>query len=64
VRFEFLHPPPGWESARRNNQSCVLRVETGASAMLLTGDIERFGCHFWLIGLILCVAYGGNGAAG
>jgi competence protein ComEC len=42
VRFEFLHPPPGWESARRNNQSCVLRVETGASAMLLTGDIERF----------------------
>ena len=29
VRFAFLHPPPGWEAARRNNQSCVLRVETG-----------------------------------
>jgi competence protein ComEC len=41
VRFEFLHPPPRWESARRNNQSCVLRVEAGGSAMLLTGDIER-----------------------
>ena len=41
VRFEFLHPPPGWESARRNNQSCVLRVEAGGASMLLTGDIER-----------------------
>ena len=43
VRFEFLHPPPGWEAARRNNQSCVLRVAAGASSMLLTGDIERRG---------------------
>jgi len=41
VRFEFLHPPPGWEAARRNNQSCVLRVEAGGASMLLTGDIER-----------------------
>ncbi|HJS77560.1 MAG TPA: DNA internalization-related competence protein ComEC/Rec2 [Burkholderiales bacterium] len=41
VRFEFLHPPAGWETARRNNQSCVLRVTAGASSMLLTGDIER-----------------------
>ncbi|HZN86017.1 MAG TPA: DNA internalization-related competence protein ComEC/Rec2 [Burkholderiales bacterium] len=41
VRFEFLHPPPGWEGARRNNQSCVLRVEAGGASMLLTGDIER-----------------------
>jgi competence protein ComEC len=41
VRFEFLHPGRGWESARRNNQSCVLRVEAGGAAMLLTGDIER-----------------------
>jgi competence protein ComEC len=41
VRFALLHPPPGWESARRNNQSCVLRVEASGSAMLLTGDIER-----------------------
>jgi competence protein ComEC len=41
VRFEFLHPPSGWENVRRNNQSCVLRVEAGGAAMLLTGDIER-----------------------
>jgi len=41
VRFEFLHPPPGWEVARRNNQSCVLRVQTAGGTMLLTGDIER-----------------------
>ena len=41
VRFEFLHPPPGWEVARRNNQSCVLRVQTAGGSMLLTGDIER-----------------------
>ncbi|HEU5177950.1 MAG TPA: DNA internalization-related competence protein ComEC/Rec2, partial [Burkholderiales bacterium] len=41
VRFEFLHPPAGWETARRNNQSCVLRVQTAGGAMLLTGDIER-----------------------
>jgi competence protein ComEC len=41
VRFEFLHPPPGWEGARRNDQSCVLRVEAGGASMLLTGDIER-----------------------
>jgi len=41
VRFEFLHPRPGWETARRNNQSCVLRVAAGGSSMLVTGDIER-----------------------
>src|SRR5687767_15125965 len=41
VQFEFLHPQPGWESARRNNQSCVLRVAAGGVSMLLTGDIER-----------------------
>jgi competence protein ComEC len=41
VRFEFLHPQAGWESARRNNQSCVLRVDAGGASMLLTGDIER-----------------------
>jgi competence protein ComEC len=41
VRFEFLHPQPGWESTRRNNQSCVLRVAARGASMLLTGDIER-----------------------
>ena len=41
VRFEFLHPPAGEPAARRNNQSCVLRVEAQGAAALLTGDIER-----------------------
>jgi competence protein ComEC len=41
VHFEFLHPQAGWESARRNNQSCVLRVAAAGASMLLTGDIER-----------------------
>jgi competence protein ComEC len=41
VRFEFLHPPPGEPAARRNNQSCVLRIEAQGAAALLTGDIER-----------------------
>ena len=41
MAFEFLHPPAGWEASRRNNQSCVLRVDTDGAAMLLTGDIER-----------------------
>ncbi len=41
VRFEFLHPPAGASAARRNNQSCVLRIATAGGSMLLTGDIER-----------------------
>jgi competence protein ComEC len=41
VRFEFLHPGAAAREARRNNQSCVLRIETAGAAMLLTGDIER-----------------------
>jgi competence protein ComEC len=41
VRFEFLHPQPGREHARRNNQSCVLRVEAAGASVLLTGDVER-----------------------
>lgn len=40
VRFSFLHPPRGGASRRRNNQSCVLRVEAQGASMLLTGDIE------------------------
>ncbi len=41
VRFEFLHPPAGAPHARRNNQSCVLRIEAAGASMLLTGDIEK-----------------------
>lgn len=39
VRFEFLHPGSG--TTRKNDRSCVLRVQGAAAAMLLTGDIER-----------------------
>jgi competence protein ComEC len=41
VRFSFLHPRQDGPAARRNNQSCVLKVDAGGAAMLLTGDIER-----------------------
>ena len=41
MRFEFLHPPAGASAARRNNQSCVLRIATLGASMLLTGDIEK-----------------------
>jgi len=40
VEFEILHPPAGW-SGRRNDGSCVLRVNAGRRAVLLPGDIER-----------------------
>ena len=40
VRFEFLHPAAGAQY-RRNDGSCVLRVEAGGGAVLFTGDIER-----------------------
>jgi competence protein ComEC len=41
VRFEVLHPEAGAAPARRNNQSCVLRVAAQGGSMLLTGDVER-----------------------
>ena len=41
VRFAFLHPGAEDISVRRNNQSCVMRIEAGGASMLLTGDIER-----------------------
>jgi len=40
VRFEFLHPQAG-ETYKRNDSSCVLRIEAGGRVVLLTGDIER-----------------------
>jgi competence protein ComEC len=40
VRFRFLHPPPR-HAYVGNESSCVLRVETAAGAVLLTGDIGR-----------------------
>jgi competence protein ComEC len=41
VRFEFVHPAASTPVAKRNNQSCVLRVAAASRAVLLTGDIER-----------------------
>ncbi|MBK1646531.1 DNA internalization-related competence protein ComEC/Rec2 [Thiocapsa imhoffii] len=38
VSFRFLHPEDA--SLRGNDASCVLRVEAGGRAILLTGDIE------------------------
>jgi competence protein ComEC len=43
VAFEVLHPPRAayGDPARRSNDfSCVLRVQAGGEALLLTGDIE------------------------
>ena len=38
VLFEFLHPDE--PSARENDRSCVLRIQSAQGSMLLTGDIE------------------------
>jgi competence protein ComEC len=42
VRFSIVHPRADF-SARGNESSCVLKVEAGASSLLVTGDIERRG---------------------
>ena len=42
VRFSLLHPPAEF-SPLGNESSCVLKVETAANALLVTGDIERRG---------------------
>lgn len=39
VKFEMLHPS-FLLKAKRNDYSCVLRVQTGDKTILLTGDIE------------------------
>jgi competence protein ComEC len=38
VQFRILHPGPS-ASFRGNDRSCVLKVENGAGAVLLTGDV-------------------------
>jgi competence protein ComEC len=40
VTFEWLHPGPR-RFEKDNDNSCVLRVQTGHHTVLLTGDIER-----------------------
>lgn len=43
VQFEMLSPVQGLYTGRRkrNNSSCVLRIQAGKHSVLLTGDIER-----------------------
>ncbi|HEY5635352.1 MAG TPA: DNA internalization-related competence protein ComEC/Rec2 [Burkholderiales bacterium] len=46
VRFEVLHPAPrasrpAMRATRSNDRSCVLRIEAGATRLLLTADIEH-----------------------
>ena len=43
VHFELLHPQPesyGVERMKANDRSCVLRIQTPATRLLLTGDVE------------------------
>ncbi len=40
VSFELLHPPEAFPRLG-NDSSCVLRIDTAAHALLLTGDVER-----------------------
>jgi competence protein ComEC len=42
VAFTILHPPADF-SARGNDSSCVLRVTTRSTSVLITGDIEDRG---------------------
>lgn len=43
VRLRVLGPPPGSEGWSENDASLVLRVEYGAVAVLLPGDVEAAG---------------------
>jgi competence protein ComEC len=44
VRFTVLHPSAEF-AARGNESSCVLKVNAGGKALLVTGDIERRAEH-------------------
>ncbi|OQY51418.1 MAG: DNA internalization-related competence protein ComEC/Rec2 [Candidatus Parabeggiatoa sp. nov. 2] len=41
VDFQILHPPANVVANKKNNRSCVLKVSTEKSAILLPGDIEK-----------------------
>lgn len=47
VIFKVLYPPQKM-AYQGNNSSCVLRINTGKSALLLTGDIEK-PAEQWLL---------------
>jgi len=40
VQFDVLHPTDRFGHASTNNRSCVLRITTGGTSVLLPGDIE------------------------
>jgi competence protein ComEC len=75
VAFEFLHPGPERTTAQKsatNATSCVLRVESPAGAVLLTGDIEAAQERFllekldarWLrADLLVAPHHGSNGSS-
>lgn len=75
VAFEFLHPGPERTTAQKsstNATSCVLRVESPAGAVLLTGDIEASQERFlvekleprWLrADLLIAPHHGSNGSS-
>lgn len=48
VRFEMIYPPPDLEAVRRNDSSCVLRIDARGGSAVLLGDIER-EAERWLV---------------
>ncbi|MDN7406910.1 competence protein ComEC, partial [Burkholderia multivorans] len=42
VDFTVLWPPGGPRAGPSNRQSCVLRIDAGATSALLTGDIDAY----------------------
>jgi competence protein ComEC len=43
TEFNFLWPPPGWESTAENDNSMVLEVIRGGARFVLAGDLEGRG---------------------
>lgn len=43
VNFEVLWPPEGQRIVKKNDQSCVLRIEAMGRVILIPGDLEALG---------------------
>ncbi|MDP1539318.1 MAG: DNA internalization-related competence protein ComEC/Rec2 [Moraxellaceae bacterium] len=43
VRFDVLWPPQGQRITKKNDQSCVLRIEAMGQVVLIPGDLEALG---------------------
>lgn len=48
VEFSILHPADGFSGKKKNDRSCVLKIQNEHYAMLLTADIER-PAEKWLL---------------